>query len=402
MLFDPARHEPLSNVPWDEAKARGAIEWIASETERAFIPGAYWPMHPKDGKEGASPDYTLYLGAAGVIWALHYLEASGAVRLARSYAEHVEPLPALNRAGQRDAGESASYLVGETGVELVRHAFDPAPRTGAKLRELIACNIDHPARELLWGSPGTMLAASFLHERTGDAAWADLFRETARTLHSHLRWSGEHQCHYWTQEFPGEEGTYLDAVHGFAAVASVLIRGRHLLGPGEWNEWEDCIANTIGRTASREGPLANWRTWLLSDPDHPKLVQFCHGAPGFVTCLADLPGAALDELLVAAGETTWQAGPLGKGSNLCQGTGGNGYAFLKLHRRTRDAKWLDRARAFAMHGIAQAEADAASYGRLRFSLWTGDPGFAIYLGDGIRAGADFPTLDVFYARGHEA
>ena len=34
-------------------------------------------------------------------------------------------------------------------------------------------------------------------------------------------------------------------------------------------------------------------------------------------------------------------------------TGGNGYAFLKLYRRTRDAVWLERARAFAMTAIAQ-------------------------------------------------
>jgi hypothetical protein len=62
---------------------------------------------------------------------------------------------------------------------------------------------------------------------------------------------------------------------------------------------------------------------------------------------------------------TWQAGPLTKGSNLCHGTGGNGYAFLKLHRRFGDKKWLERARAFAMHGMAQTEADLATHGHLR-------------------------------------
>ena len=54
------------------------------------------------------------------------------------------------------------------------------------------------------------------------------------------------------------------------------------------------------------------------------------------------------------------------------------------------------ARAFAMHGIAQTEADEAAYGQLRYSLWTGDPGFAIYLWDCLRGQAAFPTLDAFY------
>jgi hypothetical protein len=50
-----------------------------------------------------------------------------------------------------------------------------------------------------------------------------------------------------------------------------------------------------------------------------------------------------------------------------------------------------------MHGIAQTEADEAAYGQLRYSLWTGDPGFAIYLWDCLRGQAAFPTLDVFYS-----
>ena len=128
-----------------------------------------------------------------------------------------------------------------------------------------------------------------------------------------------------------------------------------------------------------------------------KLMQYCHGAPGFVICLADLPGSALDDLLIAAGETIWAAGPLRKGSNLCHGTGGNGYAFLKLYKRTGNALWLERARSFAMHGIAQTQAASTTYGQMRHSLWTGDPGFAIYLWDCVRGGDRFPTLDIFFA-----
>ena len=96
-------------------------------------------------------------------------------------------------------------------------------------------------------------------------------------------------------------------------------------------------------------------------------------------------------------EAVWAAGPLTKGANLCHGTAGNGHAFLALHRRTRDPMWLERARAFAMHAIAQAEADARRFGQLRHSLWTGDVGLALYLWDCIHGQAEFPTLDVFFA-----
>jgi hypothetical protein len=49
-----------------------------------------------------------------------------------------------------------------------------------------------------------------------------------------------------------------------------------------------------------------------------------------------------------------------------------------------------------MHSIRQSEADAVQYGRLRYSLWTGDPGVAIYLLDCLRGISASPTLDVFY------
>jgi hypothetical protein len=265
------------------------------------------------------------------------------------------------------------------------------------LDALIAGNTEHPARDLFLGSVGTLLAALFLYERTGGGRWSELFRQTAGALWRQLEWSPQHRCSYWTQHLFGRPATYLGAVHGFVGAALPLIRGRHLLPPEAWRAWEDCIVNTVQRTADRAGGHANWRPMLDStEVAQKKLVQLCHGSPGFVVCLADLPSTVLDDLLLAAGEAIWAAGPLAKGSNLCHGTGGNGYALLKLYRRTRDPVWLERARSFAMHGIAQTDDDASRHGHMRYSLWSGDPGFAIYLWDCVRANAQFPTLDVFF------
>ena len=402
MLYDQGRHEPLLSIAWDEGQARATIKHIVGDTEARFSAGTYWPIHPRDADGGQTqPLYPLYFGACGVLWALHYLQAIGASDLRRSYADCVESLLLLNREwlASFDSTEFASYLIGDTGILLLSFWLNPTHHTAQRLEKLIAANLDSPTRELMCGSPGTMLAALFLHERTGEARWADLFRITARKLWSQLLWSPEYECRYWTQDMFGGQNTYLDAVHGFVATASPLIRGRHLLREEEWADWEQCITNTIQRSATTEGPLANWRAWLyIPKGRSPQmLMQFCHGAPGFVVCLADLPGTALDELLIAGGEATWFAGPLKKGANLCHGTGRNGYAFLKLYRRTQDKKWLGRARAFAMHAIAQTEADARQYGQSRYSLWTGDLGLAIYLCDCIHGSAEFPSLDVFFA-----
>jgi AAA domain/Lanthionine synthetase C-like protein len=81
--------------------------------------------------------------------------------------------------------------------------------------------------------------------------------------------------------------------------------------------------------------------------------------------------------------------------DLCHGTGGNGYAFLKLYRRTSDPIWVERARQFAMTAIVQYRGAQAVVGRGRYSLWTGDVGLAIYLWDCITGAPRFPTIDVF-------
>ena len=116
-----------------------------------------------------------------------------------------------------------------------------------------------------------------------------------------------------------------------------------------------------------------------------------------ITGLAPFPAgrsAEMDALLLKAGEATWAAGPLAKGHGLCHGTAGNGCAFLELHRRTGDGLWLERARAFAMHAIGQAERMRLEHGRGRYTLWTGDPGLAVYLWQCVEGSNGMPGLAI--------
>lgn len=402
MLFDPNRHETLTPIEWDQSLALEAIRRIVRDTETRFSREAYWPIHPQD-RQGDSDvrtyETSLYDGACGVVWALEYLQALGAVHLSGSYTGLCPELLARNRVLLGDAAERnrASYLLGDTSIHLLEFGQGQTEALGDTLHELISGNLEHPARELMIGAPGTMLAALFLHEKTGEERWAHLFRQTAEVLWSQLEWSAEYGCSYWTQKFDRRPSSYLDAVHGFVATAVPLRLGRHLLDAEKWSAWQACIANTAIRTADHEEGQVNWRPQLDRTPDaSKKLLQFCHGAPGFVICLSQFESVELDGLLLAAGETIWAAGPLRKGSNLCHGTAGNAYAFLKLYERTKDERWLHRARAFAMHAIGQCDTEARLHGQLRYSLWTGDLGLAIFLWDCIVGQARFPTLDVFF------
>ena len=133
-------------------------------------------------------------------------------------------------------------------------------------------------------------------------------------------------------------------------------------------------------------------------PDGPRvLMQWCHGAPGIITSLAYFPpkrATEMEALLAAAGHAVWRAGPLAKGHGVCHGTAGNGHAFLALYERTGERLWLERARAFAMHAIAQQARARQQDGQGRYSLWTGDLGLAVYLWHCIQGVAGLPTLDI--------
>jgi lantibiotic modifying enzyme len=151
------------------------------------------------------------------------------------------------------------------------------------------------------------------------------------------------------------------------------------------------------RYAVEEDGLANWPPLasmesLRGGRDGRIRLQWCHGAPGVVTSLAAVApdDDEHERLLLAGGELTWRAGPLANGANLCHGTAGNGYAFLALFERTSDELWLERARSFAMHAVAQVAHARAEHGRGRYTLWTGDVGTALYLADCLTGGGTLP------------
>ena len=77
MLYEPAQFEPLIDELWDPARIVNAIATIVADVDAAFDPDALWPAHEWDGWEEPLPMKNLYVGAAGVIWALDALRRRG-------------------------------------------------------------------------------------------------------------------------------------------------------------------------------------------------------------------------------------------------------------------------------------------------------------------------------------
>ena len=263
MLHDPSRHEALQPIPWDDSRVRATIQRIARAAEADYDEASGWPLHPQDDEgdqpsgQGATP---FYHGAAGVAWALHYLQDAGAATLDRDYRPQLEAIRERNREWLAEAypRERASLLNGDTPILLMQYGTSRSEELARSLGRLIDGNLGHPARELMWGAPGTMLAALFLHELTGDDAWADRFRTTAARLWSELETLPGRGCRSWTQALHGHRVHYLGAVHGFAGVALGLVRGHRLFDHSQWRKWAECIVETVELTALRDEGGVNW------------------------------------------------------------------------------------------------------------------------------------------------
>ena len=410
MLFVPDRHEALRGEAWSEPPVREAIARMAAAACAAFDPLTLWPIHPRDrlDEAGALPMASLYSGAAGMIWALERLKRDGLADVAIDFDATIAGLLEHNRRFNAAAEiPSPSYFLGDAGVLLLQWKRLRDPAAADALFALAEGNLHNPTLEPLWGSSGTLIAVLHLLDDLSEPAqrqrWQDLLQRGAAILFDQMH-KVRHSAHpdtevwLWTQDMYGKKMDYLGAGHGFAGNLFPVVHGARWLDAGLVAQFEERALQTLGVSAEREGHALNWEPVFdrsaCNDPRRP-MMQDCHGAPGIVCRLAGTRSPGLRELLVAAGEAVWAAGPLAKPPGLCHGTDGNGYAFLKLHAMTGEARWLDRARAFAMHALKQSETEALRQGELRFTVWSGDLGLALYLSSCLRADPAFPTLDVF-------
>lgn len=368
-LWRDEEHEDLTDAVWDEATAEAALAGVIADAEQAVRDGI-WPGHPQDEEPGKT-FRTIYLGSAGMIWGLARLGSSFGVQglledLIASYREEPEFGPLAH---------PPSLWMGETGLLLVAAEVGSPADDPARMLELIRENREHETWELMWGSPGTMLAARA-------CGLDDAYRDSAEVLWGHR----DQASGLWTQTLYGRVGEILGPAHGFAGVVHALR------GYVQDDVLRSHVSMVLERTALHNDGLVNWPPSATPNADlaFKIRVQWCHGAPGIVATLGDL--MPLD-LALAGAELVWRAGPLIKGPGLCHGTAGNGFTFLRLFALTGDELWLDRARRFAMHAIGQVTAERARVGRGRYTLFTGDIGVALYLRACMNGDPAFPTID---------
>lgn len=394
MLYRPEAFEGLTETPWDDGRVRATIRAIVKDVDDAWRgPSLMWRADSWDRWHATSPMKSLYTGAAGVVWALDELRRRGHAETRLDLAAVAERALALFRARPDllkgmplPSPPEAALLMGETGILLVAWRVAPRGEFADDLYALVRANVNNEADELMWGAPGTMIAAASMLAWTGEERWRDAWKESADALLGRRRDDG-----LWTKRLYGSMSVGLSPPHGLVGNVQALLP---LLDDRRRDTLVRDTRAVLARTAVHEGAFANWPARDVPDlpgPDGQIRVQWCAGAPGIVIAAGDYLD---EELLLAGAELVWQAGPptLEKGASICHGTAGNGYAFLKAFARTGDERWLTRARDFAVHALEQIERQRTTRGRGRYSLWTGDLGAAVYAADCLDATAQYPVL----------
>jgi len=395
VLYRPEAFEPLTEEPWNADRVRGAVREIVADTDDALRgPKLMWRADDWDRWQATSPMKNLCVGAAGVLWALDELRRLGHAETLLDLAELALGNLDLYRARTDQMKimlpepRESSLLCGETGVLLVAWRLAPSAQIADDLLARVRANVSNEAEEVMWGTPGTLIAARAMLEWTGDERWRSAWQESADAL-----WARRGEDGLWTQRLYRQVLRSLNPPHGLVGNVQALLP---LLDSERSRQLERDTAAVLERTAVIEDGLANWPPRDRPDlpgPDGQIRVQWCAGGPGIVIAAGDY----LEEsLLLTGAELPWHTGPprLEKGPSICHGTAGNGYVFLKTFARTGDERWLDRARRFAVHALGQVKRLRVERGRGRYSLWTGDLGVAVYAADCLGGRSAYPFFDL--------
>ena len=202
-VYDPAAFAPLTEAGWNEGSVRAA----------------------------PTPLKSLYVGAAGVIRALDALRGRGhaEIRLDLGEASRLtldawRREPDFMRGIELPEPARAGLLTGQSGILAIAYVLTRDEAVADELYERVRENVDSTATGIMWGSPGTMVASRAILDRTGDARWADAWRDGAGRLLEARDEEG-----LWTQRL------YCDSFRGLSprtatrrAPGSVTARGKRL------------------------------------------------------------------------------------------------------------------------------------------------------------------------------
>ncbi|KAB5558516.1 hypothetical protein GE09DRAFT_1119623 [Coniochaeta sp. 2T2.1] len=215
-------------------------------------------------------------------------------------------------------------------------------------------NGDYPD-ELLYGRAGTLYLLRMVRHWVPDSA--ELIDDAVAQVSQKIVTDGP--------DWKWHGKRYLGAVHGDVGIVTQLVLGTPALA----SRFESSLAGLL------DGQLGDGN-WPSSEGHATaSLVQFCHGAPGFVHALLSLRehfpnlGERIDEAVRKGRECIWVKGLLRKEPCLCHGISGNALALPSGGQREHFLAVATPERMSELRRHDQTLFEAADHGK-PYSLTT--------------------------------
>ena len=260
---------------------------------RGLRPGLLWPAAQWDVWEATAPMKDLYVGASGIVGTRRVAPARPRGDDARTWlgrAAHPRSLgrdARLRAMGRRPFAGAGGAAHGRERAAPRRVAGRPERRACDRLFARVRENTDSEAVEIMWGAPGTMLAARAMLDWTGEERWADAWRESAQAV-----WQARDADGLWTNRLYGEDVPQPRPA-ARPGRRRLALRAGGLFAPDRVDGLERETAAILAGLALTEDGLANWPV-RAGAGDRDLRLQWCDGAPGIVAAAAPF----LDEELL--------------------------------------------------------------------------------------------------------
>ncbi|CAH2086503.1 unnamed protein product [Euphydryas editha] len=299
-------------------------------------------------------DGTVYTGSAGL--ALSYLIFS----LNKNEICDETLQEALNFVDINNLkGRRISFLCGDAGPLAIAAiiSYKLGTKKPASLPEYqdlvqriinLSTLINESPDELLYGKVGYLYALLFVNKYISDKKGVP-GNHIEKVITSIIK-SGKQFSREMKSESPllwqWHDKIYLGSAHGIAGILYILLQARSYINATEIRSF---IKPTLDWLMNQRFSSGNFPSSLNSSSGD-RLVQWCHGAPGFIPlCLLAYQVFNEEKYLniaIQAGEVIWQRGLCAKGYSICHGVSGNAYAFLQLYQVTKKPDHLYRACCF--------------------------------------------------------
>ncbi|XP_066903085.1 glutathione S-transferase LANCL1 isoform X1 [Halyomorpha halys] len=240
--------------------------------------GLYQQLIDSERQITACSNYSIYVGTTGIamLYLYKYMKNNDSSALTRGKRIVAE-------ANEKGKYTGISFLRGNAGPLALGFIFNAFASGGSSATELSRrlCaladkDVDSPC-ELLNGRAGYLYALLFVQKYFNNVISEELLRKQISII---LR-EGVRRAEITPCEAPlvyeWYDTNYLGAAHGLAGILYILLCCSRLLTSKEKN---DLIQPTIEWLLTQRFPSGNFKP--STDKDEDNLVQWCHGAPGFV------------------------------------------------------------------------------------------------------------------------